>query len=554
MANRILTGTLFKKMVTNGAINLKNNYKEIDELNVFPIPDGDTGTNMNLTIQAGLNAINSCDDTNLSEMIRVLSRGMLLGARGNSGVILSQIWRGMSQVLDGKSDMDTQTFAAALQGGADVAYRSVMKPVEGTILTVIRETAADSLKIAETETEFIPFLEQVVVSAKKSLEGTPELLPVLKEVGVVDSGGQGLVILLEGMLLELKGVAPSEMETHEAVNVDWKSFEYEDVHGDDEFGFCTEFIIQLADKTSFDEKTVSEQLLQEGTSLVVVHDDDILKVHIHTETPLAIFEKYGKYGEFMWIKAENMSTQVEEREAKERKVNPVSTNETVQTQPIEPVDIAIVSVSSGAGIARTFKDLGVHIIVDGGQTSNPSTKDFIDAMEKVAAKTYIILPNNSNIILAAEQVKSLSDKPVEIVPSKTIPQGLAAAIAYNPMDTADDNVQNMTAALTEVKSGEVTTAVRDTVLNGIEIIDGSYISINDKEIVASKDSLFAATIELLQKMIDEESEIVTLIEGAGVSVETQEAMIAYIERTFPDIELEYIQGEQQVYFYLVSVE
>jgi DAK2 domain fusion protein YloV len=554
MTYKKIDGLLLKQLFGISAGYFGKNAEYINSLNVFPVPDGDTGTNMNLTIQAGLNAINSCDDTNLSEMIRVLSRGMLLGARGNSGVILSQIWRGMSQVLDGKSDMDTQTFAAALQGGADVAYRSVMKPVEGTILTVIRETAADSLKIAETETEFIPFLEQVVVSAKKSLEGTPELLPVLKEVGVVDSGGQGLVILLEGMLLELKGVAPSEMETHEAVNVDWKSFEYEDVHGDDEFGFCTEFIIQLADKASFDEKTVSEQLLQDGTSLVVVHDDDILKVHIHTETPLAVFEKYGKYGEFMWIKAENMSTQVEEREAKEGKVNSISTNDAAQTQTIEPVDIAIVSVSSGAGIARTFKDLGVHIIVDGGQTSNPSTKDFIDAMEKVAAKAYIILPNNSNIILAAEQVKSLSDKPVEIVPSKTIPQGLAAAIAYNPMDTAADNVQNMTAALTEVKSGEVTTAVRDTVLNGVEIIDGSYISINDKEIVASKDSLFAATIELLQKMIDEESEIVTLIEGVGVSVETQEAMIAYIERTFPDVELEYIQGEQQVYFYLVSVE
>lgn len=552
MSYNEMDGQLLKRIFTVSATEyFEKNVDFINSLNVFPVPDGDTGTNMNLTIQAGLKAISKLNEKHLGEIMKALSRGMLLGARGNSGVILSQIWRGMSQALETDAKATTKKFAEALQAGADVAYRSVMKPVEGTILTVIRETAQESIAIALEETDFLPFLERVVKAAKNSLDGTPELLPILKEVGVVDSGGQGLVTLLEGMLLELKGVAPADMKAHEAVILDNKTFEFDDEHGEDEFGFCTEFIIQLENPQAFDKEKVGNELSEIGNSLVLVHDDDILKVHVHTLTPLSVFEKYGDLGEFIWIKAENMQNQVDDRKNVDEMLA-VNTNPGIATN--KKVDIALVSILSGDGIASAFLDLGVHVIVDGGQTSNPSTQDILDAIEKVDANSYIILPNNSNIILAAEQVKSLTDKKVEIVPSKTIPQGLAATIAFNAMGTLEDNVSDMTTALSQVKSGEVTTAIRDTSLNGVDIKEGSYIAICEKEIVASEATLALATKMLIDKMIDEDSEIITLIEGQNVDPEIKKAVTLYIGRTYPDIEVDYISGNQSVYFYLVSVE
>ena len=550
MTYETIDGQLLKKMFEVSAKYFEKNVDFINSLNVFPVPDGDTGTNMNLTIKAAVDAIAPIDEKNLGKIIKKLSRGMLLGARGNSGVILSQIWRGMSQVLESKKVMTTQDFAEALQSGSDVAYRSVMKPVEGTILTVIRETAQDAIAIAIAEKEFVPFLEKLLVAAQKSLDGTPDLLPILKEVGAVDSGGQGLVTLFEGMLNELKGIATDDMTVKKAVKLDLKSFEFDDVHGEDEFGFCTEFIIRLEKPETFNEDAVREKLSNAGESLVLVHDEDIMKVHIHTEQPLSVFKEYSDLGEFLWIKAENMQEQVHDRQDQN-----VTMSETLAEQKKqEKLDIALIAVASGKGIANAFKDIGAHFVVDGGQTSNPSTQDLLNAIESIDADTYIILPNNGNIILAAEQVKSLTDKKVEIVPSTTIPQGLAAAITFNNLRTLTENKVSMTDAMKYVKSGEVTTAVRNTTLNGTEITEGSYLSITGKEIVASEATLTLATKKLLDKMVDEDAEIITLIEGANVSAEVKVDIQNYIETTYPDVEVEYINGEQQVYFYLISVE
>lgn len=550
MTYETIDGQLLKKMFEVSAKYFEKNVDFINSLNVFPVPDGDTGTNMNLTIKAAVDAIAPIDEKNLGKIIKKLSRGMLLGARGNSGVILSQIWRGMSQALESKRVMTTQDFAEALQSGSDVAYRSVMKPVEGTILTVIRETAQDAIAIAIAEKEFVPFLEKLLVAAQKSLDGTPDLLPILKEVGAVDSGGQGLVTLFEGMLNELKGIATDDMTGKKAVKLDLKSFEFDDVHGEDEFGFCTEFIIRLENPETFNENAVREKLSNAGESLVLVHDEDIMKVHIHTEQPLSVFKEYSDLGEFLWIKAENMQEQVHDRQDQN-----VTMSETLAEQKKqEKLDIALIAVASGKGIANAFKDIGAHFVVDGGQTSNPSTQDLLSAIESIDADTYIILPNNGNIILAAEQVKSLTDKKVEIVPSTTIPQGLAAAITFNNLRTLAENKVSMTDAMKYVKSGEVTTAVRNTTLNGTEITEGSYLSITGKEIIASESTLTLATKKLLDKMVDEDAEIITLIEGVNVSAEVKADIQNYIETTYPDVEVEYINGEQQVYFYLISVE
>lgn len=550
MTYETIDGQLLKKMFEVSAKYFEKNVDFINSLNVFPVPDGDTGTNMNLTIKAAVDAIAPIDEKNLGKIIKKLSRGMLLGARGNSGVILSQIWRGMSQALESKRVMTTQDFAEALQSGSDVAYRSVMKPVEGTILTVIRETAQDAIAIAIAEKEFVPFLEKLLVAAQKSLDGTPDLLPILKEVGAVDSGGQGLVTLFEGMLNELKGIATDDMTGKKAVKLDLKSFEFDDVHGEDEFGFCTEFIIRLENPETFNENAVREKLSNAGESLVLVHDEDIMKVHIHTEQPLSVFKEYSDLGEFLWIKAENMQEQVHDRQDQN-----VTMSETLAEQKQhEKLEIALIAVASGKGIANAFKDIGAHFVVDGGQTSNPSTQDLLSAIESIDADTYIILPNNGNIILAAEQVKSLTDKKVEIVPSTTIPQGLAAAITFNNLRTLAENKVSMTDAMKYVKSGEVTTAVRNTTLNGTEITEGSYLSITGKEIIASESTLTLATKKLLDKMVDEDAEIITLIEGVNVSAEVKADIQNYIETTYPDVEVEYINGEQQVYFYLISVE
>lgn len=550
MSHDVLNGEQLKFLFGVGSSYFAKNVEYINSLNVFPVPDGDTGTNMNLTIKAGENALTSLTEQHFGKVIKELSRGMLLGARGNSGVILSQIWRGMSIELEECKTITTADFARGLKKGAEIAYKSVMKPVEGTILTVIRETAQDAVILSVEEKSFIPFLEKVIDAAIISLNNTPNLLPILKEVGAVDSGGQGLVTLFEGMLKALRGESVEVMaqSIKDAVQLDLKTFEYDDVHGEDDFGFCTEFIVRLKEPHAFSEENAREVLSKVGESLVVVHADDILKVHIHTETPLHVFSQFETLGEFLWIKAENMQEQFVQQQKKN------SQTELKKELPKEKLPLAILAVASGTGIAAALKDMGATAIVDGGQTANPSTQDFLEVIQSIDADSYIILPNNSNIILAAEQVKSLTDKNITVVPTKTVPQGLAALIAYSPAKTLNENVETMQEAIKQVRSGEVTTAVRDTMLNGTEITSGSYISIYEKEIIASEENLQLATEKLIDKMIQEDSEIVTLIAGKDVHDEINERILSYLATTYPDVDVEYIKGNQDVYFYLVSVE
>ncbi|WP_171014937.1 DAK2 domain-containing protein [Culicoidibacter larvae] len=548
-----MDGALYKALFSGGVAFFEKNVEYINSLNVFPVPDGDTGTNMHLTIVSGRNEISTLTSTDLGVISKQLSRGLLLGARGNSGVILSQIFRGIAQGFEKHKTADTKLFAEGLKKGAEVAYKSVMRPVEGTILTVIRETAKDAVKIARKTDDFESFLEQVLEAAKKSLAKTPDLLPVLKEVGVVDSGGQGLVILFEGMLKALRG---EEIDTaviagdgdYVPVTLDLSDFGFDDDHEHDAYGFCTEFIIRLherAQKTYSNEKLQKQLESLDGNSIVIVSDDDIVKVHVHTEHPLQVFEIASTLGEFVTLKSENMQEQFEkQKEHNEPKV---------QANPQGP-KVAVIAVASGSGVANLFKDLGCAYVIEGGQTLNPSTQDFVKAIEEVGAQEVVILPNNSNIILAAQQTKELVDIPLEIIPTRTIPQGLAAMIHFNSESSVEDIATGMNNALENVRSGQVTYAVRDTTMDGLTIKQGDFIGIDEKTIVSADKSLVESTKALLDEMIDEDAEIVTVIAGADTKVKDTKTIYEYLVEKHPDIDIECFDGKQPVYNFLISVE
>lgn len=548
-----MDGALYKALFSGGVAFFEKNVEYINSLNVFPVPDGDTGTNMHLTIVSGRNEISTLTSTDLGVISKQLSRGLLLGARGNSGVILSQIFRGVAQGFEKHKTADTKLFAEGLKKGAEVAYKSVMRPVEGTILTVIRETAKDAVKIARKTDDFESFLEQVLEAAKKSLAKTPDLLPVLKEVGVVDSGGQGLVILLEGMLKALRG---EEIDTavvagdgdYVPVTLDLSDFGFDDDHDHDAYGFCTEFIIRLherAQKTYSNEKLQKQLESLDGNSIVIVSDDDIVKVHVHTEHPLQVFEIASTLGEFVTLKSENMQEQFEkQKEQNEPKV---------QANPQGP-KVAVIAVASGSGVANLFKDLGCAYVIEGGQTLNPSTQDFVKAIEEVGAQEVVILPNNSNIILAAQQTKELVDIPLEIIPTKTIPQGLAAMIHFNSESSVEEIANGMNNALDNVRSGQVTYAVRDTTMDGLTIKQGDFIGIDEKTIVSADKSLVESTKALLDEMIDEDAEIVTVIAGADTKVKDTKTIYEYLVEKHPDIDIECFDGKQPVYNFLIAVE
>lgn len=465
-----------------------------------------------------------------------------MGARGNSGVILSQIFRGIAKGLEDHETCDIPTFAAALGHGRDVAYKAVMKPVEGTILTVIKDTANAAEQLALQHTDFIPFMEAVLAAAKVSLTHTPDFLPILKEVGVVDSGGQGLVIIFEGMVAKLKG--DTTFTTYEPVQFqNVNTWDFEDEHSEDEFGFCTEFIVRLENPKAFNEVTFHAALEEYGNSIVVVADEDIMKVHIHTETPFEVFALASKLGEFVTLKSENMQEQFENNDAIER-------------QPeIKKVEgTAVISVAAGSGIAKMFRDMGSHYVIEGGQTMNPSTQDFLEAIEKMQPDAVLILPNNGNIIMAAEQVKALVDIPVEVVLTKSIPQGMSALMKYHVERDVSENAKMMSLGITDVKTGQITYAVRDTNIDGLEIKADDFMGIFEKAIVASEPSLQAAFETLAQAMIDEDSELVTLFSGEEATEEQTDAIVEYLETTFEDIEVEVVYGGQPVYHYLLAVE
>lgn len=546
MSLKQINGIVFKQMVINGANNLANRSKYVDQLNVFPVPDGDTGTNMSMTMTAGAKELVSLEEESIGKVAKVLSRGLLMGARGNSGVILSQLFRGFATGLEGKDEATIEEIALALESGVKTAYKAVMKPIEGTILTVARESAEAAVLKYETVETITDLYELVVEEMQVSLNRTPELLPVLKEVGVVDSGGQGLTYIFEGFLKALKGEIinleqVSEMTT-ESAQVALNSDEVE-------FGYCTEFILRLDEtRTPFKEDVFRGRLEKLGNSIVVVQDEDIVKVHVHTLTPGEALNLAQKHGEFMKLKIENMTEQHNEIIA-QNDAQPAS------KATEEKMEYGIISVVAGEGIKHLFEEQGCHYVIEGGQTMNPSTEDFLKAIDELNAKNIIILPNNSNIIMAANQAAQVTeDTNVVVIPSKTIPQGYTSLIMFNENAQVEENVEVMTQAITEVKSGQVTYAVRDTQMNGVDIKENDFIGILDKDIVVSVPDRFESACALVDKMIDEDSEIVTIIYGEGTDEDEADELAEYIENKYDDVEVTIFNGEQPVYSYIISVE
>lgn len=539
-----ISGKLFKDMLASGMNNLTNHSAEVDSLNVFPVPDGDTGTNMSLTFSSGVNDAIKVEEDHVGKVAKVLSRGLLMGARGNSGVITSQIFRGFFQSVEHLEDMDALQLAQALVNGSRVAYRAVMRPVEGTILTVVREAADYTYAYTVTEeiTDCIKVMEKMVLEANESLLRTPELLPVLAEVGVVDSGGKGLCIILEGFLSAMKGevIAPS----NDASSYDSAQTKIEG--GEEEFGFCTEFILHLTPTgiKHFSEEDFKNELATIGNSIVCVQDDDLVKVHVHTLEPQTAIKMGKRRGRFMKLKIENMQEQHDNILEKEQEEEVVA----------EHKKYAIITVAPGKGIDAMFKELRADIVVGGGQTMNPSTEDFVSAIGKVNADHIIILPNNSNIVLAANQACQVcEDKDIHVLPTKTIPQGLSACIMFNPEVDIEDNLAEMQEAIDHVKSGEVTYAIKDTAYEGLEIKKDEYMGIFGKAIVVSDPDMMASTKALLDKMLDEDSELVTLIYGDTATLEQAEEIAEYIEDT-SDAEVEIHEGNQPVYSFIIGVE
>ena len=551
---KILDGAMLKSMLISGSNNLYNHYPEVDALNVFPVPDGDTGMNMNLTMTSGMKEIQNRNDKNIGDVAKAFSKGLLMGARGNSGVITSQIFRGIALGMEGKESVDAIGFADAFQKGTEVAYKAVMRPVEGTILTVIRESSQALRDHVQEDDTILDCMKFLIKEAKASLKRTPELLPVLKEVGVVDSGGFGLVVIFDGMLsaLQNKFIERNKATATESVNPIQAAAE---ISEDEEFGYCTEFIMELGPdsvKKPFNEKRFIANLLNKGNSLAVVRDEEIVKVHIHTMQPGNVLNYAQTFGEFKTLKIENMTEQHHALEVG-------ASNAETPVQNAKKEKYAIIAVSAGEGISNFFKEIGVSQIVFGGQTMNPSTEDFISAIKAANAENVIILPNNSNIVLAASQACDVmsavnGDVNCVVVPTKTIPQGITAAIMFNPEATIDENQYEMKHALKNVKSGSVTFAIRDTTIDGVKVKKDDFIGIVDKEIICYKRDKIDATIALLEKMVDENSAIITVLVGQDVTEKERIKLSSYICKSFPDVDLDIRDGDQPVYSFLVGVE
>ena len=556
MTMRTLDGRRFADMVQQGAAHLANNAKTVDALNVFPVPDGDTGTNMNLSMTSGAKEVKANASDHIGNVAAALAKGLLMGARGNSGVILSQLFRGFAKAVEGKQAVNSFEFAAALQAGVDTAYKAVMKPVEGTILTVAKEAARKAVEAAKKERDVIAVMEAALAEAKAALKRTPELLPILKEVGVVDSGGQGLVYIYEGFLAALKGeivsAARAEARMDDLVKMVHHQSAQSHIHTDEiEFGYCTEFMVRFEPEKlaehPFSEETFRRELSQFGDSLLVVADDELVKVHIHSETPGEVLTYGQRYGSLINIKIENMREQHANIVGKEAK-----TLTGVAKEEAKPY--GIVAVAMGAGVAELFRSIGAHAIIEGGQTMNPSTEDIADAIRLANAETVFVLPNNKNIVMAAKQAAELSEQRVVVIPSKTVPQGLAALLAFNPAQSAEQNERAMTAALSRVKTGQVTFSVRDTTIDGIEIQKGDYMGLWDDRIIAADKDKLTVTKRLLDALIDEESEIVTILYGEDATEIDVETVVAYLETKHDGVEVEVHNGKQPLYPFIISVE
>ena len=537
-----IEGKMLRDMFVSGANNLQNHKELVDKLNVFPVPDGDTGTNMSLTISYAMKELAKVENDSITEIGKSLSKGSLMGARGNSGVILSQIIRGFSKSIEGKEQISTEDLAKAFKNGSDTAYKAVIKPIEGTILTVVRESGEYAIKAAKKEKDLLKFLEMVIDEANKSLERTPELLKNLKEAGVVDSGGKGLVLIYEGMYEALKGNPIKAKDLNDSnvseVKQAGTSINTEDI----KFCYCTEFILE---SNSISDTEIRDIMLKYGDSLAVVGDEGIIKVHVHTNDPGLVLQDALKHGQLVTIKIENMKLQHEN-------ILVGDTDEIAQS--VEEKEYGFIATSMGEGLAKIFKDFGVDYIIEGGQTMNPSTEDFMKAIDSINAKNIFIFPNNSNIIMAANQAKELSDKNIIVIPTKNTPQGFTALVNFNADASVEENEQALMESLTMVKSGQVTFAVRDTVMNDVEVKEGNIIGIAESKLTDAGDSVDVITTSVVEKLVDEDSAIITLFYGEDVTEEDANNLRDELEEKFEDLDIELYYGGQPLYYYLISVE
>ncbi|HAR4152332.1 TPA: DAK2 domain-containing protein [Staphylococcus aureus] len=544
-----INGKLFADMIIQGAQNLSNNADLVDSLNVYPVPDGDTGTNMNLTMTSGREEVENNLSKNIGELGKTFSKGLLMGARGNSGVILSQLFRGFCKNIESESEINSKLLAESFQAGVETAYKAVMKPVEGTILTVAKDAAQAAIEKANNTEDCIELMEYIIVKANESLENTPNLLAVLKEVGVVDSGGKGLLCVYEGFLKALKG----EKVEAKVAKIDKDEFVHDehDFHGvinteDIIYGYCTEMMVRFGkNKKAFDEQEFRQDMSQFGDSLLVINDEEIVKVHVHTEYPGKVFNYGQQYGELIKLKVENMREQHREVIRKEQHT---------AKPKMETVETAIITISMGEGISEIFKSMGATHIISGGQTMNPSTEDIVKVIEQSKCKRAIILPNNKNILMASEQAASIVDAEAVVIPTKSIPQGISALFQYDVDATLEENKAQMADSVNNVKSGSLTYAVRDTKIDGVEIKKDAFMGLIEDKIVSSQSDQLTTVTELLNEMLAEDSEILTVIIGQDAEQAVTDNMINWIEEQYPDIEVEVHEGGQPIYQYFFSVE
>ena len=552
-----ITTSLFQEMVQSASTRLNKQAEYVNSLNVFPVPDGDTGTNMGMTIENGAKEVADKSASTVGEVAGIFAKGLLMGARGNSGVITSQLFRGFSQSVKEKEELTGQDLALAFQSGVEVAYKAVMKPVEGTILTVSRGAAIGAKKKAEETNDAVEVMKAALDSAKVALAKTPDMLPVLKEVGVVDSGGQGLVFIYEGFLAALTGeyIASEEFQATPATMTEMINAEHHKsvashvATEDIKYGYCTEIMVALKKGPTyvkeFDYDEFRNYLNELGDSLLVVNDDEIVKVHVHTEDPGLVMQEGLKYGSLVKVKVDNMRNQHEAQVEKEEREN---------SQPTEEKEYAIIAVVAGEGLSDIFKAQGVDYIISGGQTMNPSTEDFIKAVEHVNARHIIILPNNKNIFMAAQSAAEVIEQPAAVIETRTIPQGLTSLLAFDPSKSIEENHDRMTAALADVVSGSVTTAVRDTTIDGLEIHENDNLGMVDGKIVVSNPDMLTTLNETFSKMLDMDSEIVTIYIGEDGSEDLANELAQDITEKFEGVEVEIHNGGQPVYPYLFSVE
>ncbi|HEP1263236.1 TPA: DAK2 domain-containing protein [Streptococcus pyogenes] len=551
-----ITTSLFQEMVQAAATRLGKQAEYVNSLNVFPVPDGDTGTNMSMTMDNGAKEVADKPASTVGEVGQMLSKGLLMGARGNSGVITSQLFRGFGQSIKGKDELTGKDLAQAFQVGVEVAYKAVMKPVEGTILTVSRGAATAALKKADLTDDAVEVMQAALDGAKGALAKTPDLLPVLKEVGVVDSGGQGLVFIYEGFLSALNGdyvtsadfkATPANMS--EMINAEHHKSVVGHVATEDiTYGYCTEIMVALKQGPTyvkeFNYAEFQGYLSGLGDSLLVVNDDEIVKVHVHTEDPGLVMQEGLKYGSLIKIKVDNMRNQ---HEAQVQKTD-------VEKTKAEVKDFGLIAVVAGEGLSEIFKAQGVDYVISGGQTMNPSTEDIVKAIEAVNAKQVIILPNNKNIFMAAQSAAEVVDIPAAVVATRTVPQGFTSLLAFDPSKSLEDNVADMSTSLSDVVSGSVTLAVRDTTIDGLEIHENDFLGMVDGKIIVSNPDMEATLKAAFEKMIDEDSEIVTIFVGEEGDQDLAEELAGYLGETYEDVEVEIHQGDQPVYPYLMSVE